>query len=398
MGNLFFNTNLLEHLKLKIKFWLFILPFVMMFAFPGLLLLLPEELLDVAFGETALTIILPLLACFSIGAFLGWEANKLIARLYFNWSSNQVRCVFSLSEVPLQWFKANGFEDYRKNALSIQKENEKQLSRNQLLVASRAALLFYILLSCYVVIVAPFLKGMAISNWSFFLWPGPLYGILIGTVTILSNYWTAYRINAIKSYISTSSYFNEQLDEQSKTEKSSQVTGFGLFLIYSRLVGGVAVTLFSLSLSLLFFHLSFFDDAFKVPDRDSLIEVKGELSSTQKTEKTIQLYLSSDSKPYDYPKKFGAYDEVFDSLSSSEKARITMLVTPVTNWPESTPKDVMRKVYEINKNNYSVRTYEEVESSTFIQRLVTFVFGVFMLASTGLMGVGTWIQFKQDRE
>jgi hypothetical protein len=395
MGNLFFNTTLHEQLKLSVKFWLSLLPFVMMFLIPSLLLLLPEDILEMGVGDTALTVMLPIFIILTIGASAGWAMNRLIARFYFRWFPQKIEDVFSKSEVPHNWFKLSGFEEYRKEVLLSQAQQEEHLSRSKVKIAFRAALVSYLLFGGLTVIFIPFVEGMAISNWKFFLWPLPLFGLAFGALSIFLNYWTAYRFKITRDYISGSSYLGGISDNSPSKSIASKTSLFDSLLNYGNLAWSVLMLLVCIFISLLVFYYSALDDEFKVPPKSALVKVSGQISDVKKTEESIQINLSTALIPYNYPKKFGSYDVVFNSLKGSTSQSISIYIKPRAQSTEYKLAAENRKIYEIYSGNEVIRSYNEIKTSAYLHRIVYFVFGLLMLAGSGFMGLGIWIQFKQ---
>ncbi|MCV2884929.1 hypothetical protein OE749_09495 [Aestuariibacter sp. AA17] len=93
----------------------------------------------------------------------------------------------------------------------------------------------------------------------------------------------------------------------------------------------------------------------KLPDRASLIQITGVLSSVQRKDKNIQMYFLDEQKPYDYPKKFGAYDEVLVSLKASENAQIKILINSDIGLPRARSNVAIQKIFEISRNNDSIQ-------------------------------------------
>jgi hypothetical protein len=390
MGRLIFNVALYENIKLSVKFSLSLLPFSMMICSPLLLIALGEwaETQIENFGFSVILFIM--LSSFAIG----WESNKLIAKWYFKWTSKKITLVFSNSEVPLDWFKINGFEKYR---LGVIEEHEADdLKSTFIAYASiKSGLLFYIFLSCHVVIFTPFLDGHAITHWFFFLWPGPIYGVVLGGVIMLTIYYTSIKKHKFKQYIKASKYLNVDNSYSNETENVIHISTLGNISNYGRLLISGLYTLFCLVLGGMFIEYALFDDTLYVPSKISLQQFSGTVTSVEKKENYIEFTLSSSSAIFSYPDRAGASDVVLDSLILGKGSQTSILAQNFSVQTAETLKKKPVKTYEIILENKALRTYEESSRAIIIWRVIAglmgcmiFIFGIFMI-------IGTWIQYKE---
>lgn len=357
--------------------------------------LLPEEILDSA-GDSFLLIIVPLLVAGAFGFIFGWSITKLIAEHYLGWGSDRIKKVFSKSEVPHEWIKENEFHVYREEIIEYAKRVDELAHRNQLFLACRTALISYLIFSIYIVVIHPFLEGLSASNWSFFLWPGPLIGIVMGTIVILENYRVTAKNKALKNYISTSSYLNES-DEQSTENEHKQESLFSSALNYTNLVMNTLMTLLTLSIALLMLHYAILDDSLTIPSKDSLRNVSGHIDTAEKKGRSVRFFLSGNLTVFVYPKNFGSYDKFLKHVSQNKETPITILIA--ANQPEYHRPSVNNevKVYELVKDGRVIRAYEDVRMSSTLWKVLMSCIGLLMFLFSGLMAKGTLIQFNEER-
>jgi len=389
MGRLIFNIALYEQLKVNVKFWLSLLPFSMMICSVFSILVVgewAERLL-----ENYSFLLIPLML---LGFSLGWESNKLIARWYFKWTTKKVNNVFSNSEVPREWYKENGFEKYRRGLIE-EYETEGDEAVHPAYSASKSALFFYITLCCYFVIFEPFIDGRAITHWDFFLWPGPIYGVILGSTVLLSIYYTSHIKKRVKQYLITSTYLNFDKNECEEAKSSADLSTFGVVLNHGQLIINSLYTVFCLFLSVLTIHYALLDETLHVPPKESLQQVSGKIISVKEKDNHIDFTISSSPMTFRYPKTAGASDEVFDSLKRHYGAHATVLNEILSYRAVDTNKAKHIKAYEIHIENRIIRTYEQSLRSFIIWRVISGLMGFMILVFGVFMAIGTWLTYKE---
>ncbi len=105
------NMNIPFMIKTKYYIGLAVLPMGLMFSAFGVLYLIMQ-----VFGWTGtiprseiavfLVVFIPSMVGLMLGGFwLGWQLNKLIARVVYGWSADKAYKAFNCSDVPVEWYK-----------------------------------------------------------------------------------------------------------------------------------------------------------------------------------------------------------------------------------------------------------------------------------------------------
>ena len=386
MGSLLFNTLLHEHLKVRIKFTLSILPFSLMFAVPVLSVSI-EEVYKGFFEDVGFWIFGIFMV---VGFYLGWSLNKVVAKLYGKWSLDQINKVLSMSEVPMEWYRKNGFSEYK--AL-VEEELASTSTEHQsnMFVALRAGLIFYFFIGLSVVVFNPFIEGRAITQWNFFIWPAPLYAIAIGASVLISLKYSESKNIKDKQYFHSSSYFNEEVALQNDSINSTYPDYLNNTLAKIQLFVGIVISVFLIVLGGGMLNYALTDDTFDIPSKPELRLASGTLAKVEEKEEYITFRLEhSKSSDFDYLKRSGSYDYVSDVLTASEGKNISVLFT---NHSEG-----RLVVYELKTEEKEIRLFEQSKRSLQIWRIISTVMSLIILIGGVFCVFGSWIEFKANKE
>jgi uncharacterized membrane protein (DUF485 family) len=381
MGNLLFNTLLYEHLKLKIKLILSMLPFSMMISSPFLILLL-EEVYSGLMDEFGFSIIAVFML---VGFWIGWNLNRLIALRFLGWNAIKVNNVFSKSEVPIDWYNKNGFIDYKLKQEERFSEDIEQ--KTGLYILLKTSLTFYVMLNLLIVFVNPFLDGRAITNWSFILWPSPLYSMLIGLLILGAHKFSVYKDNKEKLYYEGTTYFDVGKSQSEDVFTTAGTDRVNRFLAKGSLIFGGLLGAFVFILAFIIIKDVLYEPIFDVPNKDELLEFSGYADSVGNNEDSISFVLHPSNQSFFYPKKAGAYDLVFESLKKAENKEISVLFAN---------NDKYQTVYELKTEKKYIRTYEESNRAIVIWQAISLLIGSMLLFFSPFMIYGSWLEYKAN--
>jgi len=328
----------------------------------------------------------------AVGFYFGWNINRVIARFYFKWSLDKVNRVFSMSEVPMEWYQKNGFREYKSKIEEggIQTKAEHKSIQH---LALRTGLIFYFGISFLVVVSNPYIEGRAITQWRFFLWPAPLYAIAMGIIALILLKYSDVKSIKDKEYFSNSLYFN-----QNDVFKVTKPDAINNILAKGQLTLGVLFCLFIASIGVFMANYAVTDNTFDTPSKHELINVSGILDDTKEKEKEKENHITfklerDKNSVYAYLKRAGSYDYVLNILKASKGKNIIVSF----NRSDANHSEHNKVVYELIIEKEDVRLYEQSKRSILIWQIISIVISL-MFLSFGVLGIwGAWIEFKKSK-
>jgi len=323
------------------------------------------------------------------GFYFGWNLNRVVSRRYCKWNLDKVNSVFSMSEVPMEWYQKNGFSEYKSRIEEeiIQTSTENKSTQY---LALRTGFIFYFGVSFLVVVLNPYIDGRAITQWIFFIWPAPIYAIGMGIIAAILVKYSKTKSIRDKEYFENSPYFNQNdVFEVTKPDAINNILATG------QLTLSVLFCLFITTIGIFMANYAVTDSTFDTPSKHELMNVSGILDDTKEKESHIAFKLEGDNNSeFSYLKRAGSYDYVLNTLKANHGNHITLSF----NYLDENHSEYNKVVYELKIDEEVVRMYEQSKGSILIWQIISIVISI-MLLSFGVLGIwGTWLEFKKSRE